>query len=316
MNTAVKTLKLIFLLLPTAWLVLWSCSAPKEGSSYGTVTITSDESLQPMVKQLTEAFEGIYPNAHFNVLYRPEQQAVSLMIRDSARLVFTTRLFTAQEEQFFKQEGIRYNPQPIATDGLALVIHPQNKDSLTTMSELSRLFKGQIKDWSQLKGSSRSGKITLVFDNANSSNLNFMMRTFGLTDVKNLNIFSAGSNQKVIEHIRNNPNALGFIGVNWISDGDLAQTAQLSKGVRIMGVSAKENPTSIADYFQPFQRDLGLKNYPLHRKVYVISREMTGGLGSGLINYIVRDVGSLVIEKCGLWPEKPFNREVYLQKGN
>jgi len=292
-----------------------SCSVPKDGASYGTIAITSDESLQPMVDQLTQAYEGIYPDAHFKVAYRPEQQAISLMIRDSARLVFSTRLFTAEEQAFFKQEGIRYTPQHIATDGLALVINPQNKDSLTTMTELARLFKGELTDWSQLEGSSRSGKITLVFDNANSSNLNFMMAKFGLKDVKNLNIFSAGSNQKVIEHIRNNPNALGFIGVNWISDGDLAQTKRLSKGVRIMGVSAKENPTSVKDYYQPFQRDLGLENYPLCRKVYIISREMTGGLGSGLINYIMRDVGSLVIEKCGLWPKKPFNREVYLQKG-
>ena len=292
-----------------------ACSVPKDGASYGTVAIASDESLQPMVEQLVQAYENTYPDAHFKVLFRPEQESVALMIRDSARLAFTTRELTANEQQVFKQKGIRYKPQPIATDGLALITNPQNKDSLTTIAELTRLFKGEISTWGQMKGGSQLGKITLVFDNANSSNLNFMMRKFGLTDLKNLNIFSAGSNQKVIEYVRANPHALGFIGVNWISDGDLAQTAQLSRGVRVMGVSEKANPTSIKDYFQPFQRDLGLKNYPLHRTVYIISREMVGGLGSGLINYIMRDVGSLIIEKCGLWPTKPFNREVYLQKG-
>jgi phosphate transport system substrate-binding protein len=313
MNTAVKTRNLLFILL-IGLVIFGACSVPKDGASYGTIVITADESLQPMVEQLTQAYEGIYPDAHFNVVYKPEQQAVSLMMRDSARLAFTTRPLTDNEVKFFKQEGIRYAPQAIATDGLALIINPQNNDSLLTMQELSKLFKGQLNDWSELKDGNCTGKITLVFDNANSSNLNFMMRKFGITDLSKINIFSAGSNKKVIEHIRNNPNALGFIGVNWLSDGDLAQTAQLSKGVRVVGVAEKENPTK-EDYFQPFQRDLGLKNYPLHRQVYIISREMTGGLGSGLVNYIMRDVGSLVIEKCGLWPTKPFNREVYLQKG-
>ena len=41
---------------------------------------------------------------------------------------------------------------------------------------------------------------------------------------------------------------------------------------------------------------------------------MHAGLGSGMVNYIMRDVGSLIIEKCGLWPAKPFNREVIIKK--
>ena len=81
-----------------------------------------------------------------------------------------------------------------------------------------------------------------------------------------------------------------------------------------MGVSAKPNPASMADYYQPFQRDLGLKTYPLHRTIYVLSREGHPGLGGGLINYVQRDAGSLIIEKLGLWPAKPFNREVFFTK--
>ena len=118
----------------------------------------------------------------------------------------------------------------------------------------------------------------------------------------------------MIDYVRTNPRALGFIGVNWISDGDEALTAELSRDVRVLGVSDKANPNTIKDYFQPFQRSLGLQDYPLRRPLYIISREAHSGLGSGLINYLARDAGTLIIEKLGLWPTRPYNREVYITK--
>lgn len=292
---------------------LFSCNRAEDSAFHGQVTIAADESLQPMVEQLCQAYQGIHSETNFKVVYCPEEQAASFVIQDSARLAFITRELTANEQAIFKKKGIRYNPQFIAIDGVALLTSRTNVDSLITSEELGGIFKGEIKNWSQLEYGTQNSNIVLVFDNANSSNLNFIMKKFGLTNVKGLNIFSAGSNKKVIEYVRQNPNALGFVGVNWISDGNSPLTAELSKGLRVMGVSDKNKPTK-QDYFQPFQQDLRFKNYPLSRKIYVINREMHAGLGSGMVNYIMRDVGSLIIEKCGLWPAKPFNREVIIKK--
>ena len=290
-----------------------SCKRADDSAFHGQVTIASDESLQPMVEQLCQAYQGIHPETSFKLLYCPEEQAASFVMQDSARLAFITRELTTNEQNIFKTKGIKYNPQFIAIDGVALLTSRVNVDSLMTLEELANIFKGETKKWSQLRYGVQNSDIVLVFDNANSSNLNFIMKKFGLTDVKGLNIFSAGSNKKVIEYVRQNPNALGFVGVNWISDGNSPLTAELSKGLRVMGVSDKNKPTK-QDYFQPFQQDLRFKNYPLSRKIYIINREMHAGLGSGMVNYIMRDVGSLIIEKCGLWPAKPFNREVIIKK--
>lgn len=114
--------------------------------------------------------------------------------------------------------------------------------------------------------------------------------------------------------MRKNPSALGFIGVNWISDGDEPLTAELSADLRVMGVSAKSKPVGRADYFQPFQEDLGMQRYPLRRPVYILSREAHPGLGGGVINYLMRDAGSLIVYKVGLWPSVRYNREINLRK--
>lgn len=297
------------------FLGLLSCSTPPpDNPSHGKIDITSDESLEPMVESLYKAYEGVYPNAKFNVTFKPEQEAITTLLRDSARLVFSTRELNEQEKSIFTKEKIKYKSEFIAIDGIALIVGKQNPDSLITMSELKGIFQGQITRWEQLKRGSQTGPIVLVFDNNNSSNLNFALKQFKVSDLSRIKIFTVNSNKQVIEYVRKNPTALGFIGVNWISDGDSPLAAELSQNLRVMGVSEKPNPASIEDFFQPFQKNLGLKTYPLRRNVYVISREAHSGLGSGLINYIVRDVGGLLIEKSGLWPAKPYNREVYLEK--
>jgi phosphate transport system substrate-binding protein len=274
------------------------------------VTMAADESLKPMIDEVYKAYEAVFEGSKFSVAYKPEQEVVKMLLEAKTSLVFTTRELTNNEAQQLLNEGIRYHPQPIATDGVALLVSRSNIDTLISVPELKEIFEGKITDWSQLKKRTRTGKIVLVFDNANASNINYMMRKFELNEVKKLNVFAAGSNPKVIDYVRQNPNAIGFIGVNWISDGEQPLTAELSKGLRVMGVAEHSDST----YYQPFQNDLRFRTYPLRRKVYAITRGANTELGGKLLNYIMRDVGSLVIEKCGLWPQKPYKREIIIQK--
>ncbi|WP_026262031.1 PstS family phosphate ABC transporter substrate-binding protein [Spirosoma panaciterrae] len=305
-----------FWVLAGLLLSLMGCSDNQQldNPSRGDIVIAADESFQPLVMQLTSAYSGIYPDAHFKVVYKPEQEAINMMLKDSARLVFATRLLKPNEQAVLKQRKIKGANEKIATDGVALIINKANTDSLITMRELQGVFNGQIKQWSQLKDGNQSAPITLVFDNNNSSNLEFVLNTFNVKEVKNLRIFTTHSNREVIDFVRKNPSALGFIGVNWISDSDEPLSLELARDLRVMGVSSKANPTKRDDYFQPFQEDLGMQRYPLRRPVYILSRETHPGLGGGLINYITRDAGSLIIRKLGLWPKMPYDRIINLTK--
>jgi phosphate transport system substrate-binding protein len=294
--------------------LVWACTSGNlDNPRQGTISVSADESFRPLVAALTHAYEGIYPEAHFNVSYKPEQEAILSLLRDSSRLAFTSRELNKEEKEVIRQQDGGLKEQKIAIDGIALITGKANQDSLITIRELEGIFTGKIKDWSQLTGSNQSGPITLVFDHANSSNLDFMLKRFAVKDVKALPLYTSNSNEKVIDFVKENRSAIGFIGVNWISDGEAALSRELSTGLRVLGVSEKANPDSILDYGQPFQRDLRQGKYPLARFIYIISREGYSGLGGGLMTYIARDVGGLVIEKMGLVPTIPYPRDVEVQ---
>ncbi|XWW48291.1 substrate-binding domain-containing protein [Fibrella sp. USSR17] len=281
-----------------------------DSPSQGQITVAADESYQPLTEEITRTYQLLYPRTKFDLVFKPEREAIRLMLEDKARICIVSRRLTANEQRGLDQHKIVGSATRIATDGVALIINKANNDSLMTMKELQGLFKKQITQWSQLTGGNRSAPVTLVFDNPNSSNLDYMLTKFGVKALDGLRITTANSNKGVIDYVRKNPDAIGFIGVNWISDGDGPVSADLSRDIRVVGLSEKENPSSRADYFQPFQQSLGLKDYPLRRDVFILSREAHPGLGGGLTNYLIRDAGSLLIEKLGLWPQVPYNREV------
>ncbi len=309
------TNRIWFLIALTALAMGCGTGKPQlDNPSQGSITIAADESFQPLVMQLTSAYEGIYPKTHFDIVYKPEQQAINMMLHDSARMVIVTRTLNPNERAILNQKKIKGATEKIATDGVALIINRENTDSLITMNELRSVFSGKTKTWAQLEGGNQTVPITLVFDNNNSSNLEFMLKTLAVKDISKLRIFTTRSNKEVIEYVRGNPSALGFIGVNWISDSDEPLSIELARDLRVMGVSDKEKPTKRDDYFQPFQEDLGMQRYPLRRPVYIVSRETHPGLGGGLINYITRDAGSLIIRKLGLWPRMPYDRIINITK--
>lgn len=297
--------------------VLYACSGSEklDNPRRGTVTIASDESFKPLIDALTGAYEGIYPETHFNVNYKPEQRAVLQLLQDSARVILTTRKLTDKERSIVKQQQGSIQEQHIAIDGLAVVVSKTNSDSLMSLSELRSIFEGKITNWSQLPGSNQAGPITIVFDDVNASNLNFIRNKFNIKDLNNLRLIASGSNQKVISDVKGNPLYMGFVGVNWISDGHSVLSEELSKGLNVFGISKKENPGVISDYYQPFQDGLQYRNYPLSRDVYLISREGYSGLGGGLMTYIARDVGGLIIQKMGLIPIIKYPRNLEIRTG-
>lgn len=281
-----------------------------DSPSQGQITVAADESYRPLTEEITNTYQLLYPRTKFDLVFKPEREAIRLMIAGKARICIVSRRLTKNEQRGLDQRKITGSATRIATDGVALIINRTNTDSLLTMRNLERLFTKKITRWSELATGNRAGPVTMVFDNPNSSNLDYMLNRFGVKTLDGLRIFTAGSNRGVIDYVRTHPDAVGFIGVNWISDGDAPVSSELSKAIRVAGLSDKENPGSRADYFQPFQQALGTKDYPLRRDVYILSSEAHPGLGGGLTNYLIRDAGSLLIEKLGLWPQVPYNREV------
>lgn len=279
----------------------------------GTAKIAADECLAPIVEEELNVFLATNEEADITPIYTSENNVFDLLVKDSVRLAITLRELTPNETSIIKERKQTPRTQKIAVDGIALIINKANPDSLITLDDVKKIITGEVKSWKDLYPNSNLGEIAIAFDSPNSSTVRFIRDSLSnnktlsnnvkarSADVTNTNTVELTPNQKVIDFVASTPNALGFIGVNWISNPNDSTSLSFINNIRVMSVS-KAKVATIENSFQPYAAYLALNEYPLKRDVYIIITDPSGGLPSGFVRFVAGEKGQRIIHKAGLFP--------------
>lgn len=299
-------MRLFIALTAILLLLLSGCgNKPKPGEddtlTSGNIKIAVDETFRPIIEEELQVFHALNPEATIQPIYCSEVEAMNLLLKDSVRLAITTRQLTEKETKYFNEKKFYPTSVKIATDGLALIANRQNPDSLISTWQFRDVLTGKITDWKQLYSSSSLEQLELVFDNPNSSTVHYAIDSICGGKPLSSTLKAQKTNREVISYVAKHPDALGVIGVNWITND--ADTTRLSfnDSIRIMAVSRAESAT-VANSFKPFQAYLALNDYPLTRNVYILLNDPKSGLPSGLTSFIRDFRGQRIILKSGLVP--------------
>ena len=273
-----------------------------DSATSGRITITADEGLKPIVDAELEVFQGIYPAADIKVIYTNEYDAISLMCKDSARIAIVTRDLLPEEIANFQKDKITPRYSPFAYDAIAVVMNKQTKDTVLTIDQLTGLLNGTIKTWKDLNPKQPATPIKVVFDDPKSGIIRFCRDSLLKGKDVSSNCFAVKSNAHVIEKVKEDANTIGLIGVALISDQDDSLMHSFSKQIIVASLVPYNPSEAEATTMKPYQAYIGLKQYPLWRKVQIISREARVGLGTGFASFIASDKGQRIVLKSGLVP--------------
>ena len=187
------------------------------------------------------------------------------------------------------------------TDGLALITHLGNPDSLISVKDIRRILTGDAKQWKDIYPASRLGDISLVFDNKNSSTVRFAVDSICKGVPLSSQLKALKTNREVIDYVARTPDAIGIIGVNWLSDRNDSTGLSFSKEVRLMSVSAADKAMPDNSY-KPYQAYLYYGDYPLARSIYALLNDPRSALPWGFASFLASDRGQRIILKSGLVP--------------
>jgi len=303
-NNSMRSLRSILML--SLVLSLIACNRKPRITRFDTMTsgvasIVCEECLSPIIQEQVSTFEGLNPEAKINATYTDEVTAMNLLIKDSIRLVVAARDLTGKEFKYLESLKLRPRSKKIAIDGVALIINKQNKDSIISVSTIRKIMTGEIKDWKQIYPNSNLGKINVVFDNPNSSTVRYIKDSICRKQSFSASIKAMKTNKDVIDLVSKSSNAIGIIGVSWISNPRDSTNLSFINQVRVMSVSAFEE-ARLDNSYQPFAAYLALGKYPMTRDIYMITSDVAGGLPSGFMNFVAGDRGQRMILKLGLVP--------------
>ncbi|MFZ4475364.1 MAG: PstS family phosphate ABC transporter substrate-binding protein [Saprospiraceae bacterium] len=275
----------------------------------GNIRLMADEAYKPIVETSIDVFDTQYVRAGIEAIYVSEGEAVKALVTDSIQVIIISRQLTADELVYFSNRGFKPKTTPIAHDALAIIVHPDNPDTVFTMEQVRRLINGEFTNWSAINPKSKLGDVRLVFDNPTSGLVRYAKDSIAsgtlAPKASALNI-----NEEVIKYVSQQKNALGIIGANWISDTDDKGAQQFLKDIQLVDVAREPG----AEGFGPYQAYLATGDYPYKRTVYIIDAQARIGLGQGFASFLAGDQGQRIMLKDGLLPAQAPTRLVKTSK--
>lgn len=233
------------------------------------VHIAVDETFRDIMEEEIETFGLLNPASAMKPVYCSEDSAIRMLLRDSVRCAITTRKLSKDELDVLKNYKLDAKQAMIATDAFALIVSKDNPDTLITVSEIRDIVSGRITRWEQLKHSGKKGELKLVFDNSGSSTVRYMRDSLLAGQQVAGNLYAQGSNQAVIDAVKDNPEIIGVVGANWLKGkSDSVLTSFENLDVKVLKVARKNGKNEIG--WRPYQYRILTGDYPLIRSVYVI----------------------------------------------
>lgn len=233
------------------------------------VHIAVDETFRDIMEEEIETFGLLNPASAMKPVYCSEDSAIRMLLRDSVRCAITTRKLSKDELDVLKNYKLDAKQAMIATDAFALIVSKDNPDTLITVSEIRDIVSGRITRWEQLKHSGKKGELKLVFDNSGSSTVRYMRDSLLAGQQVAGNLYAQGSNQAVIDAVKDNPEIIGVVGANWLKGkSDSVLTSFENLDVKVLKVARKDGKNEIG--WRPYQYRILTGDYPLIRSVYVI----------------------------------------------
>lgn len=305
MHASVPVLLLIFFLS-----IILACNKNQdtkpedieETLTSGKITVLVDNTAQPIIEDVLAVFHNVYNRAEIVQVNKTENEIVRALLQDSATVAVLPRKLTAEEEDFFTRKNIVPRISHFATDAIALITNKQATDTIVELEEVLKVLRGES-----------SPKVkSLVFDNPNSSTVQYLLKLANVKKVPTQNVYSLKSNEEVIKYVHDNKGAIGIIGVNWLLQPPQGLT-NVVDNITVLAVDNVKIDKQEKKYYKPSQSNVATGSYPLTRDLYVLNYQGKKGLGMGFATYLTAREGQRIILKSGLLPVDIPTREINVQ---
>lgn len=273
-----------------------SCSQaniPKDQPN-GFIQIKGSDTIVNAAQQLAEEFMKSYPYIYIGVTGGGSGVGVASLINKTCDIATLSREIKPKELAAAEKVGVNPKEYIIAYDGIAIIINKNNPIEKLTIKQLHDIYTGKITNWQDIGG--QNLPIVGLSREVNSgTHTYFKEEVVQLADKKNKdefapNILLLSSSQAIVEETSQNPSAIGYLGMGYVSDK--TKTLKLAKTDK---------------FYAPSIENVLSKQYPLSRPLYIYTNGQAQGIIKIFIDFIFSKIGQEQFIKTGFVPLKADN---------
>ena len=253
------------------------------------------------------------------VNYTDEASALDSLMKRQVDLIVTSRDLTEQQRDVLQKQGRAHRARKIAVDAIAVIVNTANDIDELSMAELKEVFTGKSRKWGDLFPTTlKRDSIKIVLDQSGSGIVHYLKEKFtdGRDFGNTISVYAQNSSEDVFKTVMGNKNAIGFVGVSWITADMKATEKTLEQRVDEL---KNKNEVSVIDFTdrikvlairaddqitarKPYQAYINTGEYPLFRTIWAIDASAGGTLDHGFFSFLTGVIGQKIILQTGILP--------------
>ena len=257
-------------------LLLTGCGSNNEDSNL--ITVSGSTSVAPLMESLIEAYEE-NNDVTFNFSVDGSSAGVTAAAEGVSDIGMVSRDLSDSEKELGLTENV------IATDGIAIILNPENDVTNLTFEQVQQIYTGEITNWNEVGGSDLP--IVIISREDGSGTRGAFDEIVGLLNEdgtsKMVNPIIGNGTGGVIESISQNPAAIGYVSAS--------SAHAAGDDVKIISVN-DVNPDS---------ENIRNGSYPISRRFDIVSKNESQAT-LDFIAWILSEQGQEIVEQRGYTP--------------
>ncbi len=249
------------------------------------------DTIVNMALAWAETYQELYPEIRISVTGGGSGTGIAALINDTVDIANASRQIKQKEIENAAENDVIPVEFIIARDAIAVIVNRDNPVNELTIQQISDIFSGKITNWSQIGGDDRP-IVKLSRETNSGTHVYFLEEVVRQGDKEDATLFSQDtlllpSSEGIITEVRDNPNAIGYDGLGYITDE-----------VKVIAVAVTQGD----DYIIPSVASVNNNLYPIARNLYMYTNGEPAAHVREYLDWILSQDGQQIVQELGFVP--------------
>jgi phosphate transport system substrate-binding protein len=255
----------------------------------GFIQAKGSDTMVNAIQMVSEEFMKQYPHVFVAVTGGGSGVGIASLINKTCDVASASREMKPKEIEIANQHGVYPREFVVAYDGVAVIVNKNNPVDKLTIEDLHEIFTGEATNWKRFGGKD-SHIVTLSREVSSGTHMYFKEEVIQLGKKDSKDEFSKEtllltSSQAIVEEVAGNEEAIGYLGMGYLSDR--------TKALQI----AKDK-----EFYPPTVENVLKKTYPLSRGLYAYTDGEPQGIIKLFIDFTLSPAGQKQFIETGFVP--------------
>jgi phosphate transport system substrate-binding protein len=244
------------------------------------LTINGSTTVLPIMQSVSESYMAANPHVQIELSGGGSGNGIKALVEGQTMIAMSSRDIKPTETDQAKAKGVTPFRTAVAVDALVPVVNPANQVSALSLDQLKAIYMGTVSNWKELGGD--DAKIVIISRDTASGTFETWAEMVMKGEKVTQTALMQPSNGGVVQAVSNNRNAIGYVGIGYVSKG--------TKSLKIGDVPATA-ATALAN------------TWPLSRELYVFTNGQPQGPIQAFIAYLLDPAkGQKAVQETGFVP--------------